>query len=245
MFIFGITVYRARDIEEAKLELTAIKKEYATAIKLLNDICTFSPEQYETIGRESYKGAEEALGSFRNIFIAAAILTTKNGSHEDAISAWKSALYANSESRICRYGLGMEFFKASVDPATEKNISTKYLSESIKHLSHRTLRDDPYAQYHLAIAYLRGAGAKESANDKYESARNAIAALEKSHLPKEPLLNVERNFALAYCIASRYSPEEDLRGTYRKQSKESFSKLKGLREFDDFIKEHYDRCMGK
>lgn len=242
-FILGYSIYKVRDISEAKRELAEVKKEYESVTRELKKLQNFSPEQYEAISRRSYADAREALGIFQNIFIAAAMLATRNGTPEDAIAAWKQALYLNPESRICNYGLGMEYFKAGINDKAEKEHERECLEQAVKYLSDKSLYDDPQAQYHLAIASLRIIDRKRDRQAKYEKARSAIAVLENTDPGKQPLGNVARNLAYAYCLAARYAPDPALSMNYKRSSAEYFAEIKGLKDFEYFYEKHYQNCV--
>lgn len=243
LFIFGVNFIRSSEITNAQNELKEIKRQYEEVIIGLQKLQNFSPEQYDNIGKKSYTEAGEALTVFRNVFIAAAMLTTQNGSRQDAIAAWKLALHTNIDSKICSYGLAMEYFRAGTSGTLDSKNAQLYLENAIKYFSASSLLNNPQAQYHIALASLRLMDFKQDGKEKYKLAYSAIETLSRTDPSKHPLGNVDRNLAYAYCIAGRYSTDNTLKMHYKVQSEKYFAVLKDVPEFIEFYEKHHQTCM--
>ncbi len=219
-----------------------IKHEYQSTIYLLKKISDFSPNDYDAIDNTAFFHAVEAIEAFKNIFIAQAIIATKSGTSEDALSAWRQAVYINPDNMICNYGIGMEYFKNAINSKDEQ-IQRKFLERSSHYLSHKSLSRHPQALYHRALSNLRYMDFQPEKKRKYELARNAIIVLNNTDKTNYPIGNVERNLAYAYCKAAQYSPNIKLAKEYREKSEIYFNKIRGLVAFDNFYERHHDECM--
>lgn len=240
--LLGYSFFEMSEVKSAKKELDTIKHEYQSTLFLLKKVSDFSPNDYDAIDSSAFSHAIEAIEAFKNLFIAQAIIATKSGSPEDALGAWRQAVYINPDNMLCNYGLGMEYFKSAINSKNQQN-QKDLLEHSIHYLSHKSLSRHPQALYHLALSNLRYMDFKPDKKQKYELARNAIIVLNNTDKANHPVGNVERNLAYAYCKAAQYSPDRRLAEEYREKSEIYFNKIRGLVAFDNFYERHHDECM--
>lgn len=236
------SIVKMSEVTSARKELNEIKMEYQSTLNILKKVYDFSPHGMEAIDANAYNQDLEAIEAFKNLFIAKAIVATRSGGREEAIAAWKEALLLHPESKLCNYGLGMEYFKLGISTEDIEK-EREYLNDAIQYLSHKSLSNHPQALYHIALAQLRTLDCYDKREKKYQLARDAIVVLNNTDKSKHPVGNVERNLAYAYCKASKYTRDINLAKEYREKSAEYFKYVHSLVLFDDFYAKHYEECM--
>lgn len=236
--ILAYTVYEKDQVLEAKKELFEIKREYQATLDILKKVNDFSPDDYDAIDNRAFFQARETVKVYKNLYIAKAIVATKSGTPEDALRAWQEAVYINPDDMLCNYGLGMEHFKSA-----NRNNDKSHFEKAIKYLSHKNLSRHPQALYHSALSNLRCSYFQQDNKKNYEYARNAIDCLNATDKSSHPVGNIERNLALAYCMASKYSPNIALAKEYRDKSAKNFHYIQGLAAFSYFYDKYYNKCM--
>lgn len=252
---FGLTtfnVYTWIKLDDAKDDLEKIKNEYMEIIYVVKDFKDFSPEEFDSLGREVQKEAAEAMKIFRNIFIASAILSNTCEDKDERIEGWKIALRNNPDSRLCYYGLGMAYVKAAIEQnsKTKKDLLNdakkeyEYLQGAIRYLSHPSIRDVSTALYHLGLAHLMLSKDVHSpkSNDKYYHAYEALEAINHVDKRKEKISDIDTNLGIAYCIMSRNINNKDKKAEYLDIARHYLNPLKDIPGLE-LIREHYNDCI--